>query len=230
MFSVVLSTTSYLFISAAKNGLISTIGQQHVMSGQISAAGNVFASLVAVVALLIGGPLSDLLEQSNGDQAMRILFLIGAAIMAAVAGYAAWKPHTVFDNVHSEPVAAKYPIDDLKRLMAHWPIYTAMLVWLLWNFAPGSDTPLQYYLQNALGAKDTDWGRWNAIFAASFIPTFIGYGFLCQKFPLKTLLLWGTVIAIPQMMPLLLITSVQGAFLAAGGQRPDGRRRYRRLF
>jgi hypothetical protein len=135
--------------------------------------------------------------------------------MASVAIYGVWKPRTVFDNVHAERLGAVKPVEDLRRLVSHWPVYPAMLVWLLWNFAPGSDTPLQYYLQNTLGAKDAEWGQWNAIFAASFIPTFLGFGFLCQKFPLKTLLLWGTIVATPQMVPLLLIASVKGAFLAA---------------
>ena len=213
--AVLLSTTSFLFVSAARNGLTSTIGQQHVMSGQVSAVWNIFASLVVVAALLIGGPLSDLLEGSNADQAARILFLTGAAIMAAVAIYGTWKPRSVFENVHAEHVAAVRPLEDFKRLLGHWPIYPAMLIWLLWNFAPGSDTPLQYYLQNTLGAKDAEWGQWNAIFAASFIPTFIGFGFLCQRFPLRTLLWWGTIIAVPQMVPLVLIASVNGAFVAA---------------
>ena len=57
--------------------------------------------------------------------------------------------------------------------------------------------------------------KWNAIFAASFIPTFIVFGLLCRRYPLKTLLLWGTVFAVPQMVPLLLINSVTGALIAA---------------
>src|SRR5208283_5107435 len=56
---------------------------------------------------------------------------------------------------------------------------------------------------------------WNALFAASFIPTFMVFGLLCQRVPLKTLLLWGTVVAIPQMVPLLFIHSVTGALIAA---------------
>jgi predicted MFS family arabinose efflux permease len=99
--------------------------------------------------------------------------------------------------------------------LRHWPIYPALLIWLLWNFSPGSATPLQYYLQNILHSTDTNWGQWNAIFAISFIPTFMLFGLLCQKFPLKTLLLWGTVAAIPQMVPLVFIHSVTGALIAA---------------
>jgi hypothetical protein len=37
--------TSFLFVSSAQNGLTSAIGQQHLMSGQISAAVNIFGSL-----------------------------------------------------------------------------------------------------------------------------------------------------------------------------------------
>jgi MFS family permease len=213
--AVVVLTTSFLFVASAQNGLTSTIGQQHAMTGQISAVWNVFLSIPTVAALLIGGTLSGMLEDKNVDQAVRILFLAGAAIMAAIALYALWKPRDVFDNVRIEYEPDGHPIKDLKRLLRHSPIYPAMLIWLLWNFAPGSVTPLQYHLQNALHATDAQWGQWNAIFAASFIPTFILFGFLCRRFPLKTLLLWGTVAAVPQMVPLLFIHSVTGALVAA---------------
>ena len=168
-----------------------------------------------MAAFLIGGNLSDLLEHQNTDQAARILFLVGAAIMAVVAVYAAWKPKSVFDNVRVEQGPAAHPLEDLKRLARHWPVYPALLIWLLWNFAPGSATPLQYYLQNTLHAEDAQWGQWNAIFAASFIPTFMVFGVLCRKLPLKTLLFWGTVVAIPQLVPLLFMHSVTGALIAA---------------
>jgi len=213
--AVVLLTTSFLFVTSAQNGLTSTIGQQHVMSGQVSAVWSIFASVPTVGALLIGGTLSDVLEERNVEEATRILFLIGATIMALLAIYAVWRPASVYDNVRNEHGPATLPLDDVKRLMRHWPIYPALLIWLLWNFAPGSATPLQYYLQNILHAEDAQWGQWNAIFGISFIPTFMLFGLLCQNFPLRTLLLWGTVAAIPQMVPLLFIHSVTGALIAA---------------
>ena len=213
--AVVILTASSLFVASAQNGLTSVIGQQHAMTGQISAVWNVFLSIPTVGALLIGGTLSGMLEDKDPDQAVRILFLVGAAIMTAVALYALWKPVEVFDNIRVESAAGSHPIKDLKRLVRHWPIYPAMLIWLLWNFAPGSTTPLQYHLQNSLHATDAQWGQWNAIFAASFIPTFLVFGFLCRRFPLKTLLLWGTVIAVPQMVPLLFINTMTQALIAA---------------
>jgi Na+/melibiose symporter-like transporter len=213
--AIVLLTSSFLFVSSAQNGLGSMLGQQHVMSGQISAVWNIFASIPTVAALVVGGSLSDLLESRNADQAARILFLVGAAIMAAIAVYGAWKPRTVFDNVQAERGVAARPFEDLKRLVRHGPVYPALLIWFLWNFAPGSATPLQFYLQNTLHAADAQWGQWNAIFAASFVPTFLIFGLLCRKFALKALLFWGTVVAVPQMVPLLFIHSVIGALIAA---------------
>jgi hypothetical protein len=211
--AVVILTASFLFVASAQNGLTSAIGQQHAMTGRVSAVWNVFLSIPTVGALLIGGKLSGLLEGESQDQAVRILFLAGAAIMAAIALYALWKPAAVFDNVSVETEVD--PMKDLARLMRHWPIYPALLIWLLWNFAPGSTTPLQYYLQNTLHATDAEWGEWNAIFAACFIPTYIVYGLLCRRFPLKTLLLWGTILAVPQMVPLLFIDTMTQALIAA---------------
>ena len=135
----------------------------------------------------------------------------------------------MFDNVRTEGEPAAHPIADLKRLARHWPVYPALLIWLLWNFAPGSATPLQYYLQNTLHAEDAQWGQWNAIFSASFIPTFMVFGVLCRKLPLRTLLFWGTVVAIPQLVPMLFMDSVTGALIAAVPDRPDGRGGHRRL-
>ena len=213
--AVVLLTTSFLFVASAQNGLTSVIGQQNAMTGQISAVWNVFLSIPTVGALLIGGALSGALEQQSPDRAVRILFLVGAAIMTAVTLYGLWKPAAVFGNISVENRTGSHPIKDLKRLVRCWPIYPAMLIWLLWNFAPGSATPLQYHLQNNLHATDAQWGQWNAIFAASFIPTFIVFGFLCRRYPLRTLLLWGTVAAVPQMVPLLFTHSVTEALIAA---------------
>ena len=213
--AVVVLTGSFLFVASAQNGLTSVIGQQHAMTGQVSAVWNVFLSIPTVGALLIGGRLSGLLEEKDPDEAIRILFMVGAAIMTVIALYALWRPSEVFDNVRVENEAGRHPIADLKRLVRHWPIYPAMLIWLLWNFAPGSTTPLQYHLQNTLHATDAQWGEWNAIFAASFIPTYIVYGLLCRRFPLRKLLLWGTVLAIPQMVPLLFIDTMTQALIAA---------------
>jgi hypothetical protein len=148
--AIVMLTASCLFIVSAQNGLTAMIGRQHAMTGQISAAWNVFLSIPTVAALLAGGALSGLLEDKGADTAIRILFLAAAAIMGVVAVYSIWRPSDVFDNVRIERRTAQHPLADLQRLVRHWPLYSALLIWLLWNFAPGSTTPLQYHLQNTL--------------------------------------------------------------------------------
>ena len=210
-----LLTTSFLFVASAQTGLTSTIGQQHAISGQLSAVWNVFSSIPNTAAFLVGGSLSAMLEGENAERAARMLFLGGAAIMALVAAYAALRPKCVFDNLRKERIGAVEPVKDIRRLIRHWPIYPALLIWTLWSFAPGSETPLQYYLQNTLRGSDAAWGQWNAIVEVSYIPTFIVFRLLCRRFPLKNLLFWGTIIAVPQMVPLLLVHSATTALIAA---------------
>ena len=213
--AILLLRISFRLVSSAENGLLSTLGQQHTMSGQVSALWNVVLSAIAVAGLLLGGKLSDLLEAGGGDRAFHILFLVCAAVVAGVVVYGWWRPSVVFDNVRAERQGRNHPIDDLRRLAKYWPIYPALLIMLLWSFAPGTDTPLLFYLQRTFHATDTQWGEWNAIFAASFIPTFALFGILCTRVPLSKLLVWGTIIGIPQMIPLLFIDSVNDALIAA---------------
>jgi hypothetical protein len=119
--AVLVLTASFLFVASAQNGLTSTLGQQHAMSGQISAVWNIFASIPTVAALLLGGSLSNMLEGKNADQAVRILFLIGAAIMASIAAYALWRPSSVFDNVRDEGGKTHHPLDDIGAALADLP-------------------------------------------------------------------------------------------------------------
>jgi len=219
LLAVIVLTASFLFVSSAQNGLMAQVGQQHVMSGQVSTVVNVVVSLPTLGALALGGVLSDALEGRNGPAAGRILFLTGAAIMAAVALFGLLRPKSVYDNVHVEtrPVGNPFAIlaRDVVRLFSYWPVYPALLIWALWQFAPGAQTPLQFYLQNTLHSSDAEWGWWNAIFVGSFIPTFLLYGWLSQRYPLRPLLWWGAVVAVPQMVPLLFIHNAVGALVAA---------------
>jgi Na+/melibiose symporter-like transporter len=210
-----LLTSSSLFIASAQSGLAATLGHQHAMSGQISAAWNVFTALPAVAAYLVEGRLSQMLEGDGPEATCRVFFLIGAASSLLLGCFAFFKPASVYANVRREHGPGSHPFADLMRLARHRGVYPALLIWLLWNFSPGSITPLQYHLQNTLGAADWEWGVWNAIYTASFIPTFVAFGVLCRWFPLKTLLFWGTLVAIPQLIPLLFIGSVNAALIAA---------------
>ncbi len=213
--AVIALTVAFLFVSSAQNGLMAQVGQQHVMSGQVSTVFNVVASLPTLGALALGGLLSDQLEGRNGPVAERILFLTGATVMATIALYGLLRPKSVYDNLHKELGPRADLFGDLRRLFTYWPVYPALLIWALWQFAPGAQTPLQFYLQDTLHSSDAEWGYWNAIFVVSFIPTFLLYGWLSQRYPLRRLLWWGCVVAVPQMVPLLFIKTAAGALIAA---------------
>ena len=121
------------------------------------------------------------MESQDGDRAAHLLFLLGAAIMALVALYGLWKPASVFDNLQES--APPTPIRSMTS--SGWSgtgrsTRPADLVSV--ELRAGLYTPLQYYLQDALHAEDSQWGQWNAIFSASFIPTFLVFGVLCRKF------------------------------------------------
>jgi hypothetical protein len=214
MGAVLLGTAAYLFAQAAKVGLASQIGQQLNLSGQVATVWYVLLLIPGLAAYFVGGHLSQSLEGRGADSAARTLFLVAAGFMAVVALVGLWRPKAVYDNLHVETAPSK-AMDDVRRILRHWPVYPALGCWFLFSFSPGSDTPLQYYLQNTLHASDADWGTWNAIFAGSFIPTTLLFGALCRKFSLRTLLIWGTVVAVPQMVPLALIHTVAGSFWAA---------------
>jgi hypothetical protein len=204
-----------LFVQSGQLGLTAALSRQHVMSGQVSAIWNAVGSLPVLFAFAIGGFLSNALEGQHAEQAARILFLIGALVMAVVAAFAVWRPKVVYDNLHEEHAPVFKPSADIMRLLRHWPVYPALGIWLLWNFAPGSATPLQYYLQDKLHGDDAAYGLWNACFAFFFIPPYLLYAVLCRRVKLGKLIFWGTVIGVPQMIPLLFIHTPSQAVLTA---------------
>lgn len=213
--SLLLLTVWSLFIASAQNGLAATLGQQHAMTGQMSTVWNLFTALPAVLAFLIGGELSDLFKNLDAQTATRSLFLTGAVTSLALVAFALVRPAAVYDNVAREHREAVQPLSALKRLMADRLARRALWIWTLWNLAPGSATPLQFYIQDVLGGTTGQWGQWNALYTAAFIPTVLLFGALCSRVAFQDLLKWGTLIAIPQFVPLLLVGSLGMAMLVA---------------
>jgi len=210
-----LGTFSFLFLWGAWNGMGSVIGQHYAMSGRISSLWNFTGTVTTFVALLLGGILSDLLEQMTTQGAVREFFLRAAAVMLAVAAYGFLKPAAVFADLARETRRPQHLRQDFVRLLGHRPIYPALGIFLLWNFSPGLGTVLQYFMANTLHASDAQWGAFNAILSIAFVPTFILFGFLSPRYSLKKLLWLGTVIAVPQVLPLLFIHSANAALIAA---------------
>jgi hypothetical protein len=207
------ATATSLIAASAATGIFSAMGQEHVMAGQASAVVNVASMVPTVVGTLLGGLLSEALEGVGAAGAARALFLTGAGLMAAVALFGGFAPERLF--THRASASPASPMADVVRLFRHWPVYPAFLILLLWNFAPALGTVMQYHLSNSLHATDSQVGAFFAVYWASNIPPVLLYGYICQRVRLSRLLFWATIVAIPQMLPLLLVHTPSEALIAA---------------
>lgn len=179
------------------------------MTGRLSALSNFFLFIPAGAAYLASGVMSESLTP-------REIFLLVLAPTAALIIFGYWKPASVFRNVYDNPRAQGTTFfADVRRLVKHRAIYPVILINLLWYFTPGAFTPMQFYLANQLHAPDATYGYFLGILNLCFVPTVVLYGFLCQKFPPRKLLLWSVLIGIPQFIPMALIENGQQALLAA---------------
>ena len=208
-------TVTLIMVGSAANGLISQIGQRHVMAGQISVALLLANAFPTVASSLLGGQLSQALEGQSALVAARALFLTAAALSGAIAVFGAWGPASLFEASGGEVREKSRFLADVGRLVRYWPVWPALIIQLLWQFGPALGLAMQYHLANALHFTDDQVGNFYAIFYVSLVPTYLLYGWLCQRVKLSTLLWWGAASGVPQMAPLLFIHSVAGAYLVA---------------
>jgi predicted MFS family arabinose efflux permease len=206
-------TATSLIAASAATGIFTAMGQEHLMTGQASTVVNVATMVPTLIGTLLGGLLSQALEGVRADSAASALFLTGAGLMAATALFGGFGPRRLF--THYAPAEPPSVIADVGRLLRHRPVYPVFFILLFWNFAPALGTVMQYHLSNSLHATDAQVGVFYTIYWASNIPTVLLYGYLCQRAPLSRLLFWATIIAIPQMLPLLWVHSPTEALIAA---------------
>ncbi len=196
---MLLTMLSFRLVMAAYQGLIALVGQEKFMSGRLSALWNLVSSVPVLAGAFASGYISDHLAPKE-------TLVIAAVLSLCIAGLGLWKPASVFGRSYEKPQASTADfVGSVRRLAQHKAIYPAVIICFLWNFAPGSSTPLQFYLTNELHAADSVYSYYTGIFVAAFIPTYLLYGFLCKKVALNKLLWWGTIIAVPQMIPLAFI-------------------------
>jgi hypothetical protein len=185
------------------------VGQEKLMSGRLSALWLIVNSIPYIVGGFASGWIAMHLRPSE-------TFILMAALSVAIAFLGLWKPRSVFSHIYDQPLAKGADLwGDIKRLLKHRPVYPAVLIMFFFQFAPGSNTALQYYLSNHLHVSDQIYGDFNGIFAAAFIPVFFLYGYICKFVSLKKLLWWGTIITVPQMIPLAFIHTGAEALILA---------------
>ena len=200
---------AFRFVAAAHQGLLALVAQEKMMSGRLSALW-VIVSYVPLIAGSVGaGYLAENVSPKRTFELMTVLALLIAAL-----GF--WKPKAVFGRAYDQPPARGVSFgESLKRLLGHRAIYAPVLLMLMFQFSPGQGTVLQYYLSNELHASDAVYGLWNGIFLASFVPIFLLYGRLCKTQPLRKLLWWGTIVCVPQLLPLAFVHSAVAALWLA---------------
>ncbi|MGH7023646.1 MAG: MFS transporter [Caulobacteraceae bacterium] len=196
-------------MQAAYWGLLALVGQEKLMSGRLSALWNIITSIPYIVGAASSGWVADHLKPKE-------TFILAAVLTLVLGAMGLWRARAVFDDAYDKPQAKGTDLwGDVKRLFRHRAIYAPLLMIFMFQFAPGSNTPLQYYLTNNLHASDAYYGYYTAIFVAAFIPIFFLYGWLCKRVSLEKLLWWGLIITVPQMIPLAFIHSgTQALWLA----------------
>jgi len=209
LIGVILAMATFRFILAAFQGLIALIGQETLMTGRLSTLASSCYQVAIIAAALISGAISENLTPPQ-------TFFLMAALMLLIGAFGFWKPSAVFGHAYEKPQAKGSDFrGDVRRLLRHRAIYPAVLITFLWWFNPGLNTPVQFYLTNQLHASDAAYSNFLGVFAISFIPTYLLYGYLCTKMTASRLLWWSTLIAVPQMVPLLFVHSGATALIFA---------------
>jgi predicted MFS family arabinose efflux permease len=209
LIGVILAMATFRLILAAFQGLIALIGQETLMTGRLSTLSSSCYQVAIIGAALISGAISENLTPPQ-------TFFLMAALMLLIGAFGFWKPAAVFGHAYEKPQAKGSDFrGDVRRLLQHRAIYPAVLISFLWWFNPGLNTPVQFYLTNQLHASDAAYSNFLGVFAVSFIPTYMLYGYLCTKMPPNRLLWWSTLIAVPQMIPLAFVHSGDTALIFA---------------
>ncbi len=209
LIGMLLTTVAYSFVFAAFQGLTALIGQEALMTGRLSALSNIFLFLPVGVAYFASGFMAEQLSP-------RQIFLMVLALTTTLSVFGFWKPRSVFSHAYDNPHAKGTDfLGDVRRLLKHRAVYPVVLINLLWNFTPGSFTPMQFFLTNQLHASDAIYGDFLGLYNLFFLPPILLYGFLCTKFPPRKLLVWSVIIGVPQFIPMAFIHTGQQALLAA---------------
>ncbi|MGD0143781.1 MAG: MFS transporter [Rhizomicrobium sp.] len=206
---IFLAMVSFRFIAAAFQGLLALVGQEKLMTGRLTVVWQTTQYVATLGAAFGGGYVAQ-------DLSPQATFVLLAFLTLLIGSFGVLKPRSIFQHAYDQPQAQGADfVGDIKRLVGHRAIYAPILIQFMFSFAPGANTPLQYYLTNALHASDAIYGEFNGIFNISFIPTLLLYGLLCRRYALKTLIWWALIITVPQMIPLALIHSGTQALIMA---------------
>jgi MFS family permease len=200
----------YRFVAGATGAITTLVAQRLAMSGRLSVLVNTFIMLPAVASAVAGGWLV------SRASAHGVLIITGVmTLVMFLLGLC--KPRVVFvEGEKRGPIHRPATGAEIRRILRHRPLWVATLLWFVWNFSPGFQTPLLFFMTKTLKATGDQYGWFQGLFNLGFLPTFVLYGLLIQRFPMRSILFWSTLVAVPQMIPLLFIHSAVSALWLAG--------------
>ena len=172
---VLLVSISTRFLLAAQQGLMGLVAQEHLMSGRMAALYSACYFIPLILGALFAGAAADALTP-------RGQFLILAMLALSIGIFGFLRPRSIFEQTYDQPEAQGSDIrGDLRRLFSDRASFAAVAMIFLWQFAPGLQTVMQFHLTEHLGADESAFGYWTAMYYVSFLPGVIGYGYVCQR-------------------------------------------------
>jgi len=175
-------------LGAAVSGLTVSVAQRQLMTGRLVALGGIIGVVPGVLSSLGGGWLTN-------HASTQVVFRICAILYLLVTLMAFWRPVAVFEGEpERHPATTESNGAAVRRLLTQRSLRPALLIILLWLFAPGWGTPLFYYLTNTIKITPEQYGAINASGVVVAALVSVLYGFLCRRIALNRLLLWGTIL------------------------------------
>ena len=205
-----LVAASQTLVRAAYQALMRNVSDARLMSGRMSTTYQFMTTALPMLATVAGGWLTE-----HSVSWRTILVAVGLGYLS-LGLFGLWKPPTVFEGV---------PASGTKDLAAYWlevralakqkAFWIAALIWGLWAFSPGANTPIYYYMTTTLKMTQTQYSFYDGLTTMTLVPTVLLFGLLIKRFSLWSLVLVATVVAIPQMIPLMLIHNAGQSYAAA---------------
>ncbi len=204
--------TTHVFVCfafAAYGGILALVGQEKGMSGRLSVVSCLASYAPIILGSFFGGVFAEYLKPAT-------IFLILAGLAGAVALFSVIHPRAVFGQAYDQPLArAGHLGADIVRLFRSPSIYPPVIIVFLFNFSPGFNTPLQFYLTDHLHAPDRVYGEFFSIYFLGFVPFFFLYGWLLSRVRFALLLWGGMALSVPTLIPMFFLHSAQGFLIAA---------------
>ena len=209
-FCLFLVAASHMLVRAAYQALMRNISEARLMSGRMSTTYQFMTTAIPMLGTLAGGWLTD------HEISWRTI-LIGVGLGFLCLGlFGTWKPAAVFEGLAPTPATSSAEFwREVKALAKRKAFWIAAVIWGLWAFSPGANTPIYYYMTTTLKMSQFQYSVYDGLTTITLVPTVLLFGLLIKRYSLWSLVLTATFVAIPQMIPLMLIHNAGQAYAAA---------------